>query len=271
VKLSGDLPRLLADADQVAQVFINLISNADQAIANVRGGGKIEISGQYDPASNIVEIRVADDGPGVPTEIRSRIFDPLFTTKEIGKGTGLGLAYCHRVVTSHNGQIRLEPNEPSGAIFVLQLPATQRPEDRPSKVPGHTSRIDAARVLVIEDEEDVADLIREILEGEGMDVEHVSSAEEALAKLENRNFSLILTDLNMPGLGGRGFHQHILRDHPGLAATVAFVTGDSMSPSARAFLDRTERPYLEKPLAPAELRRLARSLLKSEVAEGRDG
>jgi len=270
VKLPSDLPKLLADSDQIAQVFINLISNADQAITSSRQGGQVEISGQYDPASNIVEIRVADDGPGIPDDIRSRIFDPLFTTKEIGKGTGIGLAYCHRVVTSHNGQIRLEPNEPSGAIFVLQLPATQRPEDQPSQASGHTSRIDAARVLVIEDEEDVADLIREILEGEGMDVEHVSSAEEALAKLESQNFSLILTDLNMPGLGGRGFHQHILRDHPGLAARVAFVTGDSMSPSARAFLDRTERPYLEKPLAPAELRRLARSLLKSEVVEGVD-
>jgi signal transduction histidine kinase len=109
VQVPADLPPILGDVDQVAQVFINLLSNADQAIAGAGLEGHIVVSGRLDADERLAEIRVADNGPGVPEAVRSRIFHPLFTTKEMGKGTGIDLAFCHRVAVSHNGQIFLEP------------------------------------------------------------------------------------------------------------------------------------------------------------------
>jgi signal transduction histidine kinase len=271
LNIPADLPRLMADAHQITQVFINLISNAEHAIMSIRQSGRIEIVARYDPLSNMVEIRVSDEGSGIPKEIRSRIFDPLFTTKEVGKGTGIGLAFCHRIVTSHNGNIRLERNSAAGATFLLQLPATRQSDERRVQLPGPASCVDAARILVIEDEKDVADLMREILQGEGLEIDHVLSAEAALARLEDQTYAIILTDLNMPGLGGRGFYQRVLRDYPELAKRIAFVTGDAMSPSARMFLDSAKRPFLEKPLAPAELRRLAGSLIEPKLRGGAKG
>jgi C4-dicarboxylate-specific signal transduction histidine kinase len=261
VDLPSTLPRILADADQMSQIFINLISNADQAIKDSGIGELVRVSARYDAGSKMVDVRVSDEGPGIPLEIRSRIFDPLFTTKEVGKGTGIGLAFCHRIVSSHGGQIYLEPDSGQGTTFVVRLPATHSPEERSDQSLPHAQHVTADRVLVIEDEQDVADLIREVLQREGLHVDHVDSAEAALSTLKQRGYSLILTDLNMPGLGGRGFYNYVARDYPELVAKIGFVTGDTMSPSARIFLDSAKRPYLEKPLGPAELLRLARNLL----------
>jgi signal transduction histidine kinase len=269
VDLPRDLPNLLADADQIAQVFINLLTNADQAIDSTKIGGRISISARFDPAAAMVEIRVADDGPGIPKEVQSRIFDPLFTTKDVGKGTGIGLAFCHRVVTSHNGQIKLDQANGRGATFILRLPTTGRSEHLQSSASLPPRRPAATNVLVVDDESDVADLIRDILQADGFEVEHALSTEAALAKLAGGRYGLILTDLNMPGMGGRGFYAQVVRDFPELAERLGFVTGDTMSPSARRFLESAKRPYLEKPLAPSDLRRLARQLAGSAGAKGR--
>lgn len=266
VVLPADLPRVLCDADQIAQVFTNLISNADQAMESAGIGGRITIVARHDTASGMVEITVADDGPGIPKEIRSRIFDPLFTTKDVGKGTGIGLAFCHRVVTSHKGQIRLDPaSRPGATTFVIRLPATDQRMAPDAETAAASEATRAARILVVDDEMDVADLIREVLERDGFHVDHAISAEAAFERLEKHAYALVLSDLNMPGIGGRGFYEKVVRDHPVLAERIGFVTGDTMSPSARGFLDGAQRPYLEKPIAPAELRALARRLLDDAV------
>jgi signal transduction histidine kinase/CheY-like chemotaxis protein len=265
VTLPADLPRVLGDADQVAQVFMNLISNADQAMESAGVGGGIAIAARFVAGAGMVEITIADDGPGIPKDIRSRIFDPLFTTKEVGKGTGIGLAFCHRVVTSHRGQIRLDPTSRPGATkFVIRLPAaaTDQHKTYDQRASAGSDQAPAVRVLVVDDESDVANLIREILERDGYHVDHAASAEAAFERLAHHPYALVLSDLNMPGLGGRGFYEKIVREHPVLADRVGFVTGDTMSPSARGFLDSAQRPYLEKPIAPAELRTLARRLLE---------
>ena len=264
IAVPRDLPRILGDADQITQVFINLVCNADQAMETAGIEGRIEISAKFDEPARMVEIRVSDRGPGVPKEIRSRIFDPLFTTKDVGKGTGLGLAFCHRVVTAHNGQIRLDPSSTSGATFALRLPIAGKVAQTGEDAPFEAAQPPPASVLVIDDEDDVAELIREILERDGFQVDHAVSGEAALRQLASRSYTLVLTDLNMPGLGGRGFYERVIRELPGIADKIAFVTGDTMSPSARGFLDSAERPFLEKPIAPSELRALARRLLDGD-------
>jgi signal transduction histidine kinase len=121
LELAGDLPPVMADADQLAQVVMNLVTNADQAIAATGRAGRIALATR--DLGGRVELRVADDGPGVPADLRARIFDPFFTTKEVGAGTGLGLALCHRVVSALGGRISVEDNPGGGAVFALRLPA----------------------------------------------------------------------------------------------------------------------------------------------------
>ncbi|MCX2725696.1 ATP-binding protein [Roseibium salinum] len=262
IDLARNLPSIQGDADQLVQVLINLITNADQAIAASGTGDRITISSTFDKAAGMIELRVSDNGPGVPSSIRSRIFDPLFTTKEVGQGTGIGLAFCHRVITSHNGQIRLESAPGKGATFVLRLPVSSLQTAADSLSQSEAGAVSATRVLVVDDEADVADLIREILQRDGYRVDYAQSVETALSLARKQAYALILSDLNMPGIGGRGFYEIIARDLPEMADRVGFVTGDTMSPSARGFLDSADRPYLEKPIAPSELRALAQRMLE---------
>ena len=118
--LDDDLPPVLADAVQLPQVFINLITNAAHAIEAAGTGDRIRITAAPEPGGRL-RIQVSDNGPGVPDAIRSRIFDPLFTTKESGKGTGVGLTFCHRIIANHGGEISLAPARGAGATFRIAL------------------------------------------------------------------------------------------------------------------------------------------------------
>jgi PAS domain S-box-containing protein len=123
VDIPDDLPVLLIDEVQITQVLSNLLINADHAIADHGGVGRVRISAQ--PLKDRVRIRLADDGPGVPDDIAGRIFDPLFTTKTGGKGTGVGLALCHRIAMAHGGAIVLDTSYTQGACFLIDLPVGQ--------------------------------------------------------------------------------------------------------------------------------------------------
>nr|WP_280861091.1 ATP-binding protein [Pararhodobacter sp. SW119] len=263
--LTGTLPPVLADADQLAQVVMNLVINADQAISATGRAGTIKLITR--DLGGRVELMVEDDGPGVPEALRSRIFDPFFTTKEVGEGTGLGLALCHRVVSRLNGRIEIEDRPGGGAVFTLRLPAAAQTRDAPPRAPTEALALAPARVLLIEDEDEVADMIGEVLTKTGFDVTRAASGEEGLRLAAAGDFAVILSDLAMPGIGGRGVHEALARDHPQLARRIAFVTGDTMSPAARAFLDGTGRPRLEKPIAPTDLRALMRRMLEDAAPE----
>ena len=127
IALRPDLPLVLADPQDLTQLFLNLITNARQAMVTAHGRGILRISSALlsDRQKPFVEVRFADDGPGIPPEIRSRIFEPFFTTKPVGEGTGLGLSICHRIVGELRGALNLESVEGQGAIFVLRLPAME--------------------------------------------------------------------------------------------------------------------------------------------------
>ncbi|WP_138471395.1 ATP-binding protein [Poseidonocella sp. HB161398] len=259
--IAPDLPMVRGDAQQLGQVVINLVANADQAIRDSGTGGRIRMSLRAVPGQDMVELAVSDDGPGIPVALRTRIFDPLFTTKPAGSGTGLGLALCHRIVTAHAGRIQVAARPGPGAEIRVSLPVTRELEAAEAAGNGAEAPAPRGRILVIDDEEDVSDLIREILERDGFEVTVAASGEAGLELALSRDFALILSDLNMPGLDGRGLYERLLRDRPGLARRTGFVTGDTMSPQARGFLDGAGRPCLEKPVSPGELRRLARTML----------
>jgi signal transduction histidine kinase/ActR/RegA family two-component response regulator len=254
VNAEPNLPQIWADPDQLSQVFINLLVNAEQALHRWDGERRIGISSSFERATGLVVVKVTDTGPGIPKEILPRIFEPFFTTKDVGSGTGIGLSFCHRIVQSHGGTIQVAPYNGGGTEFIISLPATQRQGGSDEVVVAEPPKSEGLNCLVIDDERDVRELIAEVLKGAGFRVTVADSGEEALRQLRIKTFSLILSDLRMPNMDGRRLFSHISLSHPAEVEKLAFLTGDTISPEAQAFLQSTKRPYLEKPVKPAELR-----------------
>ena len=119
--LASNLPTVLADAHQLQQVVLNLVSNAEQAMA-AHGRGTLAVRTSHDPQRGVVVLEVNDDGPGIPPEVRAKIFRPFFTTKRAGTGTGLGLTVASAIVQEHGGRIRASSGPEGGASFVVELP-----------------------------------------------------------------------------------------------------------------------------------------------------
>ena len=262
--IPDNLPPIAADANQITQVVINLIINAEQALRASGRGDLIELSAISNLDTNMVEITVQDNGPGIPAAIRPRIFEPFFTTKEVGEGTGIGLAFCHRIVLSHNGQIRLEHSGTTGTCFRISLPATT-PQLSKMDAPAKPAATPAnQRVLIVDDEVEVGELNAEILRREGFDVEYVSSGEEALQRLAASNYDIFLSDLNMPGVDGRRIFEALVSHFPKMLKRAAFITGDTMGQDSLGLLKESGLPYLEKPVSPAELRDLVAKLIADE-------
>ena len=134
-------------------------------------------------------------------------------------------------------------------------------EDEDSKGPS-------ARILILDDEEDVAELNAEILTRTGYKVDVFNDAEEALEQLKTQRYALIISDLNMPVLGGRGFFEIIVRDFPDMINRTGFVTGDTMGRSSQTFLGEAKRPFIEKPVSPKELRAFVAEILAQSDQAG---
>ena len=264
LQLEPDLPAVWADPDQLSQVLINLLVNAEHALHGWDGKRQIAVSTQRHPESGNIVIKVADTGPGIPDEILPRIFEPFFTTKDVGAGTGIGLSFCHRIVQSHQGTIRVETTLGGGSTFVVSLPASDRLAERAESVTAEPSKSTGRVCLVVEDEKDVGELIAEILTQDGFTVIIARSGKEALMQLKLRTFDVILCDLRMPDMDGRRLFNHVSDFHPAEADRLAFLTGDTISPDAQVFLRATKRPYLEKPVKPFELRTFVSRLVNRD-------
>ena len=266
--LAGRVPEIIADADQITQVIINLIINAEQAILAAGEGNRITVATGTGKAGDTVEITVTDNGPGIPKNIIARIFEPFFTTKDVGDGTGIGLAFCHRIIHSHGGHIWADPDHRGGSRFVISLPAGgKNAEDETDSIEDARSR-SGVRALVVDDEVEVAELIAEILRKEGFQVTLAHSGDDAVKRLNEQRYDLLLSDLNMPSLDGRGLYETIRDNHPHILDKTAFITGDTMGEASQRLLQESQRPYLEKPVSPAELRELVYGILNNEKEDG---
>lgn len=255
--LAGELPEVQADADQIGQVVLNLLVNAQQALAARDGERTVRISTGVEPRREGREprvwLRVADSGAGVPEALHEKIFEPFFTTKPEGIGTGLGLAVSRSLVRDHGGDLRLERAE-RGAVFRLTLPISGRPAPESAPAPLlPAADAAAARVLVVDDEAELADLMRAMLEGAGYEVATAESGAVALELLEAARFDAIVSDLRMPDMDGAGLWRAVGAAQPALARRMLFVTGDTLSPDARAFLESARCPSLDKPFAKQDL------------------
>ncbi|MEM9498471.1 MAG: ATP-binding protein [Pseudomonadota bacterium] len=266
--LEDELPEISADPDQITQVILNLILNAEQAIQLTGTGGQVRVETCRHKDGAELLIRIADDGPGIPEEIRSRIFEPFFTTKDVGHGTGIGLTLCHRIIKTHEGDIRVSPGQAGGTVFEVTLPAGQSDVSQPKAHDTDLAISNKVKILIVDDETDVAELNAEILTRGGYDVDVFDDADAALAHLREHDVALILSDLNMPGIDGRGFFETITAEFPHMIDRTGFITGDTMGRSSQTFLDEADRPFLEKPVAPKELRAFVGEILeKAEATE----
>ncbi len=260
--IPDDLPEIQADADQITQVIINLVINAVHAIANSKTGDRIAVDARFETDTGQVKITVTDNGPGIPENIRARIFEPFFTTKEIGDGTGIGLAFCHRIIHSHGGLIRLDPDYTRGSCFSIMLPVAEAEAEGKADEIVNEPKHKALRALIVDDEAEVAELNAEILSKSGFEVEVVHSGAQAISRLDKGRFDILLSDLNMPEVDGRGLYEYLVENIPEMVQRTGFITGDTMGRSSQTLLQESQRPYLEKPASPQELRQLVDGILK---------
>ena len=241
------VPPVTADAGRLAQVLINLLVNAAQAIE----GGRAEentITVRTGRRREAVVVEIVDTGRGIPAEDQERIFEPFFTTKAIGEGTGLGLWICRNIVNGFGGNIEVESTVGKGTSFRVVLePSAMTPSTAPFGVASSTPPAVARRVLVIDDDPLVARAVSRMLRGYRVTV--VSSGADGLRALAEQSggFDVILCDVMMPEMTGMDFFD-ALGAQPDVRERIVFMTGGAFTPAARAFLERTPNRRVEKPL-----------------------
>jgi CheY-like chemotaxis protein len=205
------------------------------------------ISLTHDAASQRVVVELEDNGPGVPREIAAKVFEAFFTTKPPGEGTGLGLSICRSIIEAHGGTIGLVETAGQGAIFHIELPVRDEVTTAaPAAVAGQDPA-QAARILVVDDEREIAEVLAEILALDGHRAEIALSGTDALNRLASGRYELVLIDVRMPGLDGPGVFNELQRRDPALARRLVFITGDDLSPQTRAFLEALPNTRLKKP------------------------
>ncbi len=260
-RLATDLPSICGNSDQLHQVFLNLIVNAQQAMESQPLPRRLRITS--DRQADSVRILIADNGPGIAPAIRSRIFDPYFTTKPPGGGTGVGLAVSLGIVESHSGSLTVESPPEGGAVFQVLLPiqiVDEQPAPEQAALP-EPANASGPRLLIVDDEPEVGALLADILRRDAAGIEVAASGQEALKLMGRRDYDAILTDLRMPEMDGPELYRQIEQSWPERARRVVFITGDALSPTVQTFLAGTGQPYLEKPFVPAEVRKIVQEIV----------
>jgi PAS domain S-box-containing protein len=258
--LAHDIPLILADADQLHQVLLNLVINAQQALQDRPPPRTIHVTSRFDASTDMIRITVADNGPGIPEPLRARVFEPYFTTKPTGIGLGVGLAVSLGIVEAHGGTLTVSCPPGWGAAFAIALPvAPVHPEKAPPELPAR-ARSTPRSILVVDDEAEIRETLAEILTAALHRVVCVGSGREALDRMTTERYDVIFTDIRMPDLDGRALYEEIEQRWPGQADRVVFVTGDTLASALRDFVSESGRPVIEKPFLPNEVRRVVEAL-----------
>jgi signal transduction histidine kinase/CheY-like chemotaxis protein len=239
------VPPTLCDPGQIAQVVLNLISNARDALA-ARQGGLITLTlGQTDGQ---IDLTVSDTGSGIAAEMLDQIFQPFVTTKVPGKGTGLGMAICYGIIESHGGTIRVTSTVGQGTTVTVHLPIISA-VPAPAQAPGPAeSRL---RILLVDDEPDVAEALARLLESHGHTVRIAADGSVALANYRAEGADVVLSDALMPGISGAQFVAALRAIDPDLPIIV--ITGQPGSAHVDAMLDAGAACIVGKPFVVGEV------------------
>lgn len=271
--LHPDSGHVKADPGQIEQVIMNLAVNARDAMP--RGGQLIietgnvrfdKSSGEPRPGSYVL-IGISDTGVGMDAETQSMIFDPFFTTKPVGQGTGLGLSTVYGIVDQSGGFIKVDSRAGAGTTFRIYLPRLDEESlDWASRYACEETLRGSETVLIAEDEDVVRDLAREVLESYGYNVLAARNGEEALAVCEDHAgvIDLLISDVVMPGIGGRELRDSLLLDHRGMK--VLFMSGYTDDAIVRYGVLESKLPFIQKPFTPEKFAIKVREVLDEKQA-----
>ena len=241
------LPDTMGDAHQLQQVFLNLITNAEQAMERAEGRHH-RLTVRTRRSGDAIRIEIEDTGSGVPANLLERIFNPFFTTKPTGHGTGLGLSISLGIVREHEGRIWAENAPQGGARFVVELPVIvpRVSGEFPAALAAHPVG-DSLHILVVDDEASVRVALQRYLAARGHDVETTASGQDALGLLRAGEYDAVIVDMRMPDLSGEQLFEQLRSADREHAERVIFTTGDLVSEQMRRFLDGSGRPCVPKP------------------------
>jgi two-component system NtrC family sensor kinase len=256
--LADDLPSVVGDAQQLQQVLLNLLLNAEQAILDARQGSRIVVRTRRSSDGGSLVGQVIDDGPGISPEMLSRVFEPFFTTKEVGMGTGLGLSVSYGIVEEHGGRLSVE-SRPGATVFTMELPLGPPAPTAPAVIPAVT-RTAGRLALVVENETSVQDMVVTLLRTSGWSVDLAHGEGPALERLRERRYDLIVSDMRMPEGSGEALYRRAVASDPDLGRRFLFVHGDSANPDVGVFLRDVQAASIEKPFPPAEFLEVVRRI-----------
>jgi CheY-like chemotaxis protein len=277
VKVEPGLGAVLADPTQIEQIIMNLAINARDAMPQ---GGRLAIElsnvqldekyvathGTVAPGAYVL-LAVGDTGTGMDRETQARIFEPFFTTKEHGRGTGLGLATVYGIVKQCGGDIWVYSEPGAGTTFKVHLPRVAEAAARaPRATPVPAARGGSETILIVEDEDALRSLAQRALERQGYTVLTAPNGAVALELAESHRGSieLVISDVVMPGMGGRPLVEELQRRSPGLR--VLFTSGYTTDEVVRRGVMTSETPFLPKPFGITELARKVREVLDTPGA-----
>jgi PAS domain S-box-containing protein len=274
VELDNRLPLIQGDVNQMEQVIMNFIVNARDAMPKT--GGRIVIRTQsrlvvkgmtdvppYVPPGEYVQISVSDNGTGIPEEIVHKIFEPFFTTKEQGKGTGLGLSMVYGAIKDHEGYLSVQSTLGVGSVFTVYLPAAARTAVDGSKAVSLKQTTGKETLLVVDDEQDILDIMRDSLESQGYKVFATSDSSIAM-DLYRRIFdevALVISDIAMPGIDGRELIRQIKGVNP--EVKILAVSGYSRYVAGKDEIKDIDG-FLQKPFESYYLLSVVRRILDSK-------
>ncbi|HEY3256742.1 MAG TPA: ATP-binding protein, partial [Polyangiaceae bacterium] len=260
------IPPVWASEGKLSQVFLNLLINASHAMDDSETRA---ITVRTWTEDDRVCAAVEDTGAGIQPEHLARIFEPFFSTKQIGAGSGLGLSICRNIVDELGGEIRVESELGKGTRFIVRLPiwteaAASRPQPPSAEAVGLQSSL--GRVLIIDDEAPLRTVMQRMLVVH--EVVSAASGKEALRILEHdRAFDLILCDLMMPDVSGIDVHHWLATRDPALASRLVFITGGAFGPVAAEYLSGTGNLKLEKPFTTNEFREVVYERIRASKSE----
>ncbi len=263
-QIEDPIPAVTADPHQLEQVFLNVINNAVDAILEKDESGTLKVRVYSD--EGVVHAVFQDSGPGIKEP--AKIFDPFYTTKSVGKGTGLGLSICYGIVKEHGGDIVARNRPEGGAIVEITLPAATPADatEKPAASPRREMAIEG-RILLIEDEESVLELERDVLAGAGAEVITLSDTEKVKAWIQEESFDAILMSSKIAGgWNVTEAYKWLADTRPGLEKKVMVTFSSDPQPELKTFLVENHVPFLVKPFELGDVIAQTRRLLQKTTS-----
>ena len=265
LELDAANPHVWGHGGDLQQLLLNLLINAEHALTSESGRRAITVRTHAEDET--VRLECEDTGHGIPADIKHRVFDPFFTTKPEGVGTGLGLSICYGIVRDHGGRISVESEPGKGAAFTVILPRDPRTQNRPEQQPPRpTPARGSLTVLLVDDEPGLRKAVARYLNRKGIQVRAVAEGGEALKLVRTEDFDVIVSDIRMPGVGGRELLAGLRRDRPDLVGRLLFSSGDTAAPETAALLRESGVPSIVKPFDFARLEQVIRDIAAAKTS-----